>query len=349
MFKQRDFCLAYQSNDTPTDCIINFPQAKTYRPSFEELSYYSDLLGAEPGSSILEQCNIVNETCPSKDWYHDCIRYVENLDKFHEPRNYDLGNIMSGYSHHGDVVINEYLRGNYEKSLQSLKQYSSVFGAISVPFAKSFWSMWIEKHPSDADRYPDDLAKLNVIDPQKFDVEFRKQFISKVAGILTRSIILGPILDRDIVVYRGMSTQPDVEIPSVHRFRGIMSVSANINEALKFGKYLMIIVVPRGSNALVQRMSRFDYESEILLPHNSTFQIDEKHDETINHFYRDPLGKRCELKNVTVYLCRLINATTEREFAKKYSFDDYGYYDECVKKVSDKLEMDVDNIKNILL
>lgn len=192
-------------------------------------------------------CRIISKYGPSKKWLKAQEQYIEKLSCYEEVKKGNMTTttwiegcdrtpykILQAYSQYGDVVINNYLRET--KSLDEINQYMSIKRVFS-------------------DVLPDE------------DLEIRLNYI---VNTLNKLIIEAPKLDKDIIVYRGvtkMPFQPGDTIP----IKGFLSTSVHIGVALNFARgtspTLLVIHVPAGTPCLFNSFASWDsQEAEIIFP-----------------------------------------------------------------------------------
>ena len=100
-----------------------------------------------------------------------------------------------------------------------------------------------------------DIQLLNIL----------SDFISRIIRIMSNA----PKLDKDIIVYRGQTTETN-NFNSL----GLLSTTIDYNIAIEFGDYINHIILPKGGECLwMESITVFPGEKEILLPFRICFNV----------------------------------------------------------------------------
>lgn len=191
------------------------------------------------------QCQLLDLEYPSKKWIGKQNKYVDQLS----PIDFKL---LVLYSHNGDVFINNFLRDGKiitNKNLLYVRSRKSTF----LPIIK-------------------DLGGSSTIVKEELQL-FAEYFVKRVEKIIRRS----PVLDKDIVLYRGLRTLPyKDEEKEVIGLKGFSSMSMSLQVAIDFARdrgYVEKVIVPKGSHLIFNYESKYPIELELLPPPNSLFRV----------------------------------------------------------------------------
>jgi len=212
-------------------------------------------------------CSLINSTKPTKKWLNQQRKYINNLNK----NNREL---VHYYTFHGNNVINATLRGNYREAYKAFRE---------------------DEDPVVPMKYIGKLVRKNYDDEDKdYDADQDEDFPKIIDGLkrlsydLNEIILSAPVLDKDIVVYRGVDSDKFINKKST----GITSTSLWIETAMIYPEplpgrngvngYLLFISIPKGFPCLFlgwDDHSQFTWEKEILLPVGTEYLSDNKFQE----------------------------------------------------------------------
>ena len=221
------------------------------------------------------------------DWLHECNLYIKNLHEMDKFRLY-------GYSFHGDVYVNSYLRGNLDKTrlIGSMKKYVN---DNLIPTNVIFNPLFFE--------YLDVYKKTDEFYQYKTPYErfaFYKKCCSSIAYLNVNSILKlienynknlnrilknAPPLKKAMTLFRGSKSNYfqtlDKNKPFIHK--GYMSATVDYNVALRpsFINHgtpttccLLVINVLPGTRLLpMTGLSQVNSENEFLMNTNSKVMI----------------------------------------------------------------------------
>jgi len=233
--------------------------------SINELSYlplelfippnYETMEGYEKGEYIIDNEDEIEEIGnvfrPSKEWIYSQKKYTESLSMLDKL-------IINAYTARGDQLVNDYLRAE-DKSVN--------FGY--GPNEHVYFVLVYE--------YKDQGGK---------EENFAKFLYEKLQSIIAGS----PPVDRDFITYRGKQIlSRDDKKGDIIRQQGFSSTTLDLYSGMEYAdpksisktkssfEYVEKIIIPKGSRVLlIKELSTYPEDPEILLPHNSRFQIIEK-------------------------------------------------------------------------
>jgi hypothetical protein len=192
----------------------------------------------------VDMCDKLKSEMPSQQWLDSQKQYVDSLSE--EQRDY-----LELYSHNGDVVLNLFIRNGFSITEEELGYIQTEDHMRS--FSKTL-SRFIQKGGKNYQDYLMDFYNS-----------------------ITMSIMNSPVLDKNIVLYRGHKSDKHFHGLKKYLYRnlGIMSCSALTHIAMGFaeGQYMNRIVVPKGYVCLMHAVSKILPEFEFILPDNALFYV----------------------------------------------------------------------------
>ena len=230
-------------------------------------------------------CEIMAKYGPTDKWLDDQDKYLRKLEK--DPATEYL---LFGYHHQGDQFINGFLRGApWHKIYDRLNDMDEPpLGRALIPYL------------TEADLSPDghefmetdgltfdELSDLaGEIGPCKyFTSEACERAFGKMVDKFVDIIRAGPKLDKDIVVYRGLS-QPLIRGPEGNSkavtSTAVTSTSMDFRVAMSFASSddigtIIVIHLPKGTPCLVLAMGLYN-EYEILLAPGTKVELTSSED-----------------------------------------------------------------------
>ena len=221
------------------------------------------------------------------DWLHECNVYIKSLQEIDKFRLY-------GYSYHGDVYVNTYLRGNLDisKLVTSMKKYVKNNGSTNVVIFNPLFFEYLDVYNKTDEFYR--------IKTQYEKFFFYKTCCESIANLkmqamlrlvenynknLNRILKNAPPLKKAMTLFRGSKSNYfqtlDKNKPFIHR--GYMSATVDYNVALQpsFMNHttstsccLIVINVLPGTKLLpMTGLSQINNEKEFLMNTNSKVMI----------------------------------------------------------------------------
>jgi hypothetical protein len=191
-----------------------------------------------------DMCSLLQSELPSQQWLDSQKQYVESLSE--EQRDY-----LELYSYNGDVVLNLFIRNGFSITAEELGYMQTEDHMRS--FSKTL-SRFIQKGGKNYQDYLMDFYNS-----------------------ITMSIMNSPVLDKDIVLYRGHTSDKRFHGLKNYLYQnlGIMSSSVLTHIAMGFadGQFMNRIVVPKGYVCLMHAVSKLLPEFEFILPNNALFYV----------------------------------------------------------------------------
>lgn len=205
-----------------------------------------------------ELCNIVNSTKPSKKWLKSQVEYLNSLSDYQKA-------ILTYYTYQGDKVINAYLSGNPGKVHELIDDRSQTYEGLEEV---------LEHNDEHIDENTDIIA-----------------LIADITDEFNRIIRNAPKLDKDIIVYRGVSDK-DYFKTGKHETKTVTSTSLWINVSMIYPQkvhddvygFLAFIKILAGTSVLFigvaeNSVSVFPWEKEILIPSGTTYTVSDTFEE----------------------------------------------------------------------
>lgn len=177
-----------------------------------------------------------------RDYYNEQKRYIDNLSNKEKE-------IIKWYTHTGDVIMNSYLRNKLD---------------IEAAYANI-----LEK---------DMFKKVNYTILKNKDKELLvKEFIEYCITILNNTITNAPKNTRPFIVYQYATDKYLTEQDNYWENIGFYSTTMINDYGVRFFKdvhYKSYIIVPENTSCLIiQSLSNFQSEYEVLFPSNNCFKI----------------------------------------------------------------------------
>lgn len=216
---------------------------------------------------------------------------------------------LYGYTHQGDVFINNYIRGTF--SVDDFKQYLEEFDidyddvyfclffpalrVLTRSHSHDMLALFLEK-PSESDvdeliaiknaqTYEEKYIKLVAISPKlsydRFWILVLENYRDSIEDIISKA----PPTPKPIVLYRGVDSDYFLtkymknHVDRVHIANSFVSTSSSVDVVNKFINLLnkccfMRLYVPAGTRMIMMMgVSRYALEAEFLLSHKSQFYI----------------------------------------------------------------------------
>jgi len=174
---------------------------------------------------------------PSIQFLEEQTFYIQNLDRVDKE-------ILQFYSYQGDRLMNAYLRNSLDKN-KAKKTLIENKKVLTLYFITN------------------NIIPENITDIQLLNI--LTDFISRITRIMSNA----PKLDKDIVVYRGQTTETN-NFNSL----GLLSTTIDYSMAQQFGEYINHIILPKGGECLwMESISEYPGEKEILLPFRICFNV----------------------------------------------------------------------------
>ena len=211
----------------------------------------------------VDMCSLLQSEMPSQQWLDSQKQYVESLSQ--EQRDY-----LELYSYNGDVVLNLFIRNGFSITEEELGYMQT---EDHMPSFSKTLSKFIQKGGKNYQDYLMDFYNS-----------------------ITMSIMNSPVLDKDIVLYRGHTNDTRFHGLKNYLYKnlGIMSCSALTHIAMEFsrGQYMNRIVVPKGYVCLMHAVSKLLPEFEFILPNNAFFYVTKSFSDKlyVNSLSMDPIN-----------------------------------------------------------
>ncbi len=253
-YKNIDAFMAANNIDCPDVYCNTYGSSTTMHFSMEEECEDEDNdlnpieLGVETFNRSIpmtvDMCNLLQSEMPSQQWLDSQKQYVDSLSQ--EQRDY-----LELYSYNGDVVLNLFIRNGFSVTEEELGYMQT---EDHMPSFSKTLSKFIQK---GGQNYQD--------------------YLMDFYNSITMSIMNSPVLDKDIVLYRGHTNDKRFHGLKNYLYKnlGIMSSSALTHIAMGFadGQYMNRIVVPKGYVCLMHAVSKLLPEFEFILPNNALFYV----------------------------------------------------------------------------
>lgn len=248
-----------------------------------EFRYYNIGGLQEHNLSMQERCAVVQQHSFDVMWMADMDAYLSRLSK---TQVY----VLKAYTHHGDRLINTWLRsqsaepGKDLNAVQLARQYDEFpFSKLGRQLIKEIGDSALTtegvEHAVRNDKVTTEYLRFDWDWPD-FNKFFTDQFIEAViaiaAGMLSAMIQDAPRLDKDVLLFRGITRSLFDASPTLVT-RGFMSTSTSGAIAAGFASpqpeegaqpsrgFLMRLHVPRGTQCLPVFFNSNYEESEVIL------------------------------------------------------------------------------------
>ena len=272
-YKNIDAFMAENDIDCPDLYCNTYGSSTTMHFSVEEECWdeHNDLNPIEFGVETFnrsipmtaDMCSLFQSEMPSQQWLDSQKQYVESLSE--EQRDY-----LELYSYNGDVVLNLFIRNGFSITEEELGYMQT---EDHMPSFSKTLSKFIQKGGKNYQDYLMDFYNS-----------------------ITMSIMNSPVLDKDIVLYRGHTNDTRFHGLKNYLYKnlGIMSSSALTYIAMEFSReqYMNRIVVPKGYVCLMHAVSKVLPEFEFILPNNAFFYVTKSFSNKlyVNSLSMDPIN-----------------------------------------------------------
>jgi hypothetical protein len=264
-----------------------------------------------------DACAVLSKYGVSESWYRAQQKYLRDL-----PIN--IQNDIFNYSHKGDAIINDYLRGQEAEVLEDLKAMNDNY---DFPF-----SGLLSEALTEADLNDDGIEFMNEVYEGDFEgmlgevhVEYFhpnaiKKAFQHLIYRLNEIIINSPAIEKDLIVYRGVKDRSYLKEGEEVQVQGLISTTFNFQVALDYAYgsgdkqgTVLAILLPAGSHGLVLSNSMYQNESEVILPTGTTFLLEQCHNDVpVAHMRPESLryaAKHICDPSVRISLCNVIATT----------------------------------------
>lgn len=274
-YKNIDAFMAANDIDCPDKYCNTYGSSTTMHFSAEEECedednyLYPVALGVETFNRSIpisvDMCDKLQSEMPSQEWLDIQREYVYSLPE--EQKDY-----LTLYSYNGDVILNLFIRNGFTVTQEEIN-YMLREDHISS-FSKTL-SRFIQKGGKSYQDYLMDFYNS-----------------------ITKSIVNSPVLDKDIVLYRGNKSDKRFQGLKNYLYQniGIMSCSALSHVAMGFVQedigVMNRVVVPKGYFCLMHAVSKLLPEFEFILPDNAKFYVTKpfSHKLYVNSLYVEPVN-----------------------------------------------------------
>lgn len=193
----------------------------------------------------VDMCDKLQSEMPSQEWLDIQREYVYSLPE--EQKDY-----LVLYSYNGDVILNLFIRNGFTVTQEEIAYMQT---EDHMPSFSKTLSRFIQKGGKSYQDYLMDFYNS-----------------------ITKSIVNSPVLDKDIVLYRGNKSDARFQGLKNYLYQniGIMSCSALSHVAMGFGMdggVMNRVVVPKGYFCLMHAVSKILPEFEFILPDNAKFYV----------------------------------------------------------------------------
>jgi len=254
----------YPNNHIIPNLVITNITFKNYIKNYTTL--YSNIVSDLNGINT----DIYEYTKPSFNFILEQQIYIQNLTPIQQE-------LVSFYSHNGDVLTNAYLRKGLD--LNDAKTVLQRNFDIIKNYLK--------------------FKNINVIQIRALSNTEIYSLLSEIISIIKTTIQKAPKLDKNIVVYRGVENVIKRK-DNKYETLGLLSTTINYYNSRDFGKYIFHIIIPKGVSCLwMSPLSQYPVEEELLFPYNLCFNIIHK----INEFetiisYKNDSGCPIEYRSI---------------------------------------------------
>ena len=235
----------------------------------EDNYLYPATLGVETFNRSIpmsvDMCDKLQSEMPSQEWLDIQREYVYSLPE--EQKDY-----LELYSYNGDVILNLFIRNGFTVTQEEIAYMQT---EDHMPSFSKTLSRFIQKGGKSYQDYLMDFYNS-----------------------ITKSIVNSPVLDKDIVLYRG--NRSDARFQGLENYLyqniGIMSCSALSHVAMGFVReddgVMNRVVVPKGYFCLMHAVSKILPEFEFILPDNAKFYVTKpfSHKLYVNSLYVEPVN-----------------------------------------------------------
>lgn len=207
-------------------------------------------------------CATLEEYSPSQAWYDATKDYYASLDAV-------TRSCLFNYTHHGDRVINAFLRGGAQAGVTAARQYRA------YPFMDALVALLPTSGGDVAEQLTAAAQLSQSRDASTVTDTALGENLAAVADIIQRAIRGAPPLDRPCLVFRGIQDRDgEYNAPGTVVAQGLVSVTNHPMTALSFandGKVLRLFL-DAGVRVLPLLNSQLD-EAELLLPHGTALRV----------------------------------------------------------------------------
>ncbi len=278
VYQDHAFCQIIDHNNNKTNCKFGLYESKniTRAQLLYNASVVDPSITLETSYNDKKLCDILQKSLPTTSWVERQNQYSKNLSTADR-------DILTDYTCKGDNVINSFLRGNIQTSVDILIRYAQNYNYLfSSVLGKGLKTSDISKKGLEFMKSMtydtnDLLEKLFVeYDPRYVKKDVTIRGLSTVVDKINELIYNSPSVDKEFTVYRGGSDTKYIKI-GTNTERGYVSTSTNIIIASMFANeegLINIIKIPIGSHVLnLTTVSPYSGEDEILLPHKSKIDV----------------------------------------------------------------------------
>jgi len=240
-FNQKQKLQLIKIENNPTDECEIFNMILPAKKVAMALSNQSPELNREPDESV---CLLYQQQKPDKAWFIQQERHIDDLTA----KDAVYLEIAKNYTRHGDVILNQYLRGNVIKALKSLDEYRRTQAVY--PFMTMF-----KRYD-----YADDEEILDMV-TDKFD------HLIMTAPPIKKTVRV--IRVEDTKHYKSL-TEGDVMVTNSYMSCSLMYGAFSGDE----GDSVLSLELPAGTRMLyLGTVSEFPEELEVLLPVGTRIKI----------------------------------------------------------------------------
>lgn len=212
-----------------------------------------------------DMCNLYDLEMPSLEWMVSQKRYIDKLTEGERE-------FIRLYTKHGDEFINGYIRSN--KITDKLLDFFSD-NLPSFMDSLVYYKLNEERYKSRANFISFRAQNKKLL--QKELTDYAEFFLNVLRG----NIFNSPATDKDIVVYRGFkNVHRNDKRGVIYQNKGFTSTSLLFEIATRFATtgngtygYIETILIPKGSKILLNTLSEFLPEFEILLSDTHKYKI----------------------------------------------------------------------------